>query len=336
MSWLRRTQVTDDGAAALAIQEFGDVVERAFPVDDEALARVRAGVLGAFIDAAPTQVNPVVGRQVVGSPLARRAGRRFAVASAAMVALLAVSTVAVQARPGAPFYAVRLAAESALLIPLDAESGWQARLDRLDRRMTEAVDAGVARDTGAISAALDEYRSEFDGLTADLSDARRRASLIAAATRDLTRLTALQGSNPTDAGAHLTVDLEAFLGVQPTPSTTTPSTETPASPEIPTQPGHANGDPHEDGATGNPHDDGTTGNPHGDGEAGNPHDDGTTGNPHDGTTGNPHSDGSKGDPHSSGTKGDPHSSGTKGDPHQDGAKGNPHPEKPAKPKNPKK
>ena len=135
MTWLpRRLSVaTDDpGATSAFATEFASLVDRSFPIDDAALVRMRAQVLGVFIEAVPSSSR----RR--GRGLVRRG---IAVGLAGSLAVLAFGVVAVEARPGGAFYPVSLAIESATLAAPDAPEGWQARLDRLQRRIDEAMAA---------------------------------------------------------------------------------------------------------------------------------------------------------------------------------------------------
>ena len=339
MSWLpRRASMSPEGSAAVTAAsayatEFTGVVDRAFPVDDAAIMRVRAAALGAFIETAPTERHRAISRPV-GRSAGRLARRSLAFVLVASVGLLSFGAIAVEARPGGPFYPVRLAIESATLASADLPAGWQARLDRLQRRIDESLAAERDGDPGAIAVALGEYRSELAGMTAGLADPDRRSTLGAEVTRDLAVVLDIARAYPSEAADLLVADIRAFLGL-PEPSTTNAgTTNTGGGTTDDSNDGSGmtrdprdgpTADPHSPGATGNPHDDGTTGNPHDDGTTGNPHDDGTTGNPHDdGTTGNPHDDGTTGNPHS----------GKTGNPHADGTSGNPHSgtEKPGKPK----
>ena len=317
MSWLpRRASMSPEGSAAATASgayatEFTRVVDRAFPVDDAAIMRVRAAALGAFIETAPTERHRAISRPV-GRSAGRLARRSLAFVLVASVGLLSFGAVAVEARPGGPFYPVRLALESATLASADLPAGWQARLDRLQRRIDESLAAERDADPGAIAAALREYRSELAGMTAGLTDPERRSTLGAAVTRDLAVVLDIARTYPSEAGDLLVVDIRAFLGLpEPGPTNAgggstgnpTDSGGTTRDPrDGPTADPHISrgttGNPHDGGATGNPHRDGATGNPHADGATGNPHDDGATGNPHSGKTGNPHADGATGNPHS--------------------------------------
>jgi hypothetical protein len=303
MAWLGRRVVTEPdvepGAMPFAA-DFTSAVDRAYPVDDAAIQRIRGQVLGAFVAAAPQPTAPRLGRPVT---------RGLSIAVAAVVGLLAFGSVAVEAQPGGAFYPVRLAIETASLPSIDAATGWDARLGRLGHRIDEGLAARRSGNSGAVTATLAEYRSELAGLTAGLVDPDRRSQLVAAVSDDLATVVSLAGSYPSDAATLLVSDMRAVIG-------STDPNDGNAGPHRRTNPAAA-------GATGNPHSDGATGNPHSDGATGNPHSDGATGNPHsDGATGNPHAPGTKGNPHS-GDTGNPHAPGTKGNPHSGGT-GNPH------------
>ena len=115
MTWLpRRPSVaTDDpgGATSALATEFGSLVDRSFPIDDAALVRMRAQVLGVFIEAVPSSSRRR-GRGTRAAwhrPRARRIPRGARPSGA----------VVVEALLGGAFYPVSLAIESATLL-LDA------------------------------------------------------------------------------------------------------------------------------------------------------------------------------------------------------------------------
>ena len=204
MSWLpRRASMSPEGSAAATAAgayatEFSGVVDRAFPVDDAAIMRVRAAALGAFIETAPTERHRAISRPV-GRSAGRLARRSLAFVLVASVGLLSFGAIAVEARPGGPFYPVRLAIESATLASADLPAGWQARLDRLQRRIDESLAAERDADPGAIAAALGEYRSELAGMTAGLADPDRRSTLGAVVTRDLAVVLDIERTYPSEA-----------------------------------------------------------------------------------------------------------------------------------------
>ena len=267
MSWLpRRASMSPEGSAAVTAAsayatEFTGVVDRAFPVDDAAIMRVRAAALGAFIETAPTERHRAISRPV-GRSAGRLARRSLAFVLVASVGLLSFGAIAVEARPGGPFYPVRLAIESATLASADLPAGWQARLDRLQRRIDESLAAERDGDPGAIAVALGEYRSELAGMTAGLADPERRSTLGAEVTRDLAVVLDIARTYPSEAADLLVADIRAFLGL-PEPGTTntgggTTDNSNDGSGMTRDPRDGPTADPHSSrGATGNPHDDGT-------------------------------------------------------------------------------
>ncbi len=321
MTWLRG-RATGSGVD-IALSEpfegrFAGLVDRSFRSDDDAIEDVRSRVLAAFAQQAPAVARPRFGRP---------ARRGLAGILAVSASLVAFGAVAVGAEPGAPFYQVRLGVETATLPSVDAPAGWQARLDRLERRIGEGVMAGGRADASALVAALGEYRVELIGLAAQPVDPMRRSALLAAVARNLPVVADLDRRYPSVATELALGEIRTVVGtidgdpgadeVRPGDPHADGTVAGPQGVDDGTgdrHAGHAIGDPHADGTTGNPHEDGTTGNPHAGGSTGNPHADGTTGNPHaDGTTGNPHTGGATGNPHKGGATGNPHP-GTTGQP----------------------
>lgn len=305
MSWLARrpSHDSEEPATMRFASEFAAAVDRSFQIDDGAIDRIRGSVLGAFVEAAPTVVAPLPGRP----HLVRPARRGLTIALVATVGVVAFGSLAVRAQPGDPFYSLRLAVETATLPSIDAPAGWAARLERLQHRIDESVVAGRSGNNGAVLAGLGEYRAELGDLNGGLVDPGRRASMVAAVSRDIALVVGLEAIYPSETARLLVADMQAIIG----------STDPNGGDSGPGDP--ATGDPH-DGATGNPHIDGATGNPHEDGETGDPHGEDAVGDPHDdGETGNPHPDGETGNPHENGATGNPHEDGASGNPHDDKA-----------------
>jgi hypothetical protein len=309
MTWLTRrwTALAPDVELSAPFEaRFTGLVDRSFPIDEEAIASARDRVVAAFLERPPVAPH---------SRVARPARRRLAVALAASTGLMAVSAMAVGAvafgaGPGAPLYQIRLNVEAATLPSIDAPAGWQARLDRLQRRIDEGLAAGGSADAGAMDVALDEYRSELTGLAATPLDPVRSPELLAAVSRDLPIVAGLDARYPSRATDLALSEIRAVVAA------------------IDQDPGvdHARpGDPHPVGTIGDPHEGVTTGDPHPVGTTGNPHSSVTTGNPHPvGTTANPHAGVTTGNPHPVGTTDTPHTDRATGNPHAGGSTGNPH------------
>jgi hypothetical protein len=141
----------------------------------EATARIRAGVMEA---ASARPILPV-GAAVEPIPFAayrtRLSGRSrtFAALMAAALSLLLLAGVAFASGPGDPLYGVRLWAET---VGLPSEPGARADydVDRLEKRMNEAVGAANSGNGSAVSAALAAYRDILDDAVD--ADARRESA----------------------------------------------------------------------------------------------------------------------------------------------------------------
>jgi hypothetical protein len=328
MSWLGRRAATgsDETATMTFAGTFAAAVDRTFPNDDAAIDRVRDKVLAAFIEDAPTVATrrsapprpSVLPRLSIPPRLHRPARRWLTIALAASLMLTAFGSVAVQAQPGGPFYPLKLAIETATLPAIEAPAGWEARLERLQRRIDECLVAQQSGNEEAVTSGLGEYRSELSGLDDALVDPARRSSLIAVVSDDLPIVVGLEAAYPSETARLLIADMRAIVGsVDPKGSdpkpVSRPIRDRPD--DAADNPNPGRGNPHTGGTTGDPHADGATGDPHTDGAKGDKHPDGSTGNPHvDGQTGNPHRDGEKGNPHAGASTEDPRGGGDGGKP----------------------
>jgi hypothetical protein len=205
MTWrARRAPRGSDVSASSgsSAAEFAMMVDRSFPIDDAAIARIRGRVVGAFIEGTTAPRSPRLGRPT---------RRRLSLALAATVGLFALSTVAVEAHPGGPFYPLRLAVEVATLPSVDTPAGWDARLARLQRRMEESLAAERDHDEGGLTIALVEYRSELTSLAGGLTDPPRRWGLVARVSRDREIVVGIERGFPSTAASDLIADMQAVI-----------------------------------------------------------------------------------------------------------------------------
>ncbi len=121
--------------------------------DPEALPRLRAEVVRAFIATQP------VPARTVSRPVRRPRLRVAAFLAAAALLLLGVGGVLAAAGPGGPLYGARLDLE-AMTLPSTASSAWyDAEIGRLGARVDELQAAARTDNAGAMEAAATAYES---------------------------------------------------------------------------------------------------------------------------------------------------------------------------------
>ncbi len=159
-------------------------------------------------------------RPVVQARSARRGARRgaarrrgTAVLVAASLGLVLVVGTTFAARPGGPMYATRLWVES-LTLPSDPAARSIAEVDRLNHRLSEAVDASRAGDPGAAAAALAAYGSIVESASTRAvidGDAVGSAALQAGVARNIERLTELSTRLPDGGSAAVSRAIERAI-----------------------------------------------------------------------------------------------------------------------------
>ena len=138
-----------------------------FPSSPEALDRIEARVASAFREARESVllVHPA------STGVRPRWRHWFPRWSAVIIALMAVTgsgaVASAESRAGHSLYSVRLAVESAIL-PAAATDRVDAQVTRLNRRIDEALEAGI--DDRAVVDAIHAYRATLGELT-ELADA---------------------------------------------------------------------------------------------------------------------------------------------------------------------
>jgi hypothetical protein len=141
----------------------------------EAAARIRARVMDAASARLAQTTSAAVEPIQIAAYRTRLSGRSrtFAALMAAALSLMLLAGVAFASGPGSPLYPVRLWAET---IGLPSEPGARADfdVDRLEKRMNEAVGAANSGNGSAISAALAAYRDILDDALD--ADARRESA----------------------------------------------------------------------------------------------------------------------------------------------------------------
>jgi len=235
----------DEPGDALPV-EITRLVAESFEPDPAALERVGATVRAAFVDAAGDgrlgAMSSARRRPAAASPFRPR----LAPAGAALLAVLALGTVAAaESDPGEPFYGARVALESVFLPGPGSGERLAAQLDRLDARVFEASRAADAGAWQAAAAALDAYTGiAADVLAAEVAgpDAMIAARLLFQ-ERELEALRA-RASGPAEPAADAALrearTLAASVGVpggpgeRPSPG---PASPLPGSPGPTTAPG---------------------------------------------------------------------------------------------------
>jgi hypothetical protein len=137
----------------------------------EAAARIRARVMEAASAGSGAATTAAVEPIPFAAYRTRLTGRSrtFAALMAAALSLLLLAGVAFASGPGDPLYGVRLWAETVGL-PSDPGARADFDVDRLEKRMNEAVGAANTGNGSAVAAALAAYRDILD----DALDAEAR------------------------------------------------------------------------------------------------------------------------------------------------------------------
>lgn len=133
--------------------------------DPATMTRLRAELVQrASVPAADDTAKPPLAPAAIDG-WRRSRGRRFAVSLlAASLGLMLMAGVVSAARPGGPFYPLRIWVESATL-PAEPAARAAAELARLEVRLDEAEAAAAAGDGPAVTAALDAYRASLEAAT---------------------------------------------------------------------------------------------------------------------------------------------------------------------------
>lgn len=152
-------------------------------------------------------------------PAHRRTRRRAAwrrgaalLAAASLGLALTVGT-AFAARPGGPIYATRLWVET-LALPSDPAARAIAEVERLNHRLSEAIDASRDGDPAAAAAALAAYELIVDSASSRAfldGDAVGSAALQAGVARNIERLTELATRLPDGGSAAVTRAIERAI-----------------------------------------------------------------------------------------------------------------------------
>jgi hypothetical protein len=141
----------------------------------EAAARIRARVMEVASVGSSRATTGALEPIPFAAYRTRLSGRSrtFAALMAAALSLLLLAGVAFASGPGSPLYGVRLWAETVGL-PSEPGARADADVDRLEKRMNEAVGAANSGNGSAVSAALAAYREILDD--AIDADARRESA----------------------------------------------------------------------------------------------------------------------------------------------------------------
>jgi hypothetical protein len=164
-----------------------------------AVAHRRAELAGADASRALLSRATATAPAPTSRAVSRPRGRRMAIGLlAATLAVGGATGVAFASRAGGPLYPTRLWTET-LTLPADPSARAVAQLDRLERRLAEAIDAAQAGDVAAVQVAIDAYE-----------DILEQAARSALATSDDVAAAILE----TGVGHNLTV-LEALSAAVP-------------------------------------------------------------------------------------------------------------------------
>ena len=199
--WQGQTEADADLRARLE-----SYAETALAPDATATARARAAVMAearrrtadaAPADAAQPSVTP---RPAL---MSRRPRFRLALGPGLLAAALLVVLVGVggvlASTAGGPLYGLRLWAEE-LTLPAEPAARVGAQLARLDERLGEAEEGAESGNGGAVSAALEAYRSGVESaLAAAGNDPGRRAEVAGRLEAHRAVLAALAGRLPEQA-----------------------------------------------------------------------------------------------------------------------------------------
>ena len=155
----RADSAADLEGMARTVQE---LARARFSAAPETLDRIEATLASAFRMAR----HPALLVQPASNPVRPRRRHWFPRWSAVMVALIAVAgsgaVASAESRAGHSLYSVRLTVESAIL-PAAATDRVDAQITRLDRRIDEALDAGI--DDRAVLDAIHAYRATLGEIT---------------------------------------------------------------------------------------------------------------------------------------------------------------------------
>jgi hypothetical protein len=131
----------------------------------------------------------------------RRLPRRLVVGLLAATLTMGATGVALASRAGGPLYPTRLWSET-LTLPADPSARAVAQLDRLERRLTEALEAAQSGDVVAVEVALEAYQDILEQAShaaVAAGDDVAAAVLEAGVGRNLSVLQALSATVPSAA-----------------------------------------------------------------------------------------------------------------------------------------